>query len=188
MQFRAILTISALSLLLSACASRTAKLPDYGPVANFSMLDSDGRNFDSQSLLGKAWVADFIYTNCPAECPLMSSKMHTLAKQIAGAQDIELLSISVDPARDTPPVLKQFAARYGGATAQWKFLTGTPQTIHQVAYRTFHVGDVINKINHSTKFVLDDKRGHNRGYYSSLGDDDLPRLTKDLLALGGEAS
>ncbi len=152
------------------------------------MTDSAGQAFHSRSLDGKAWVADFIYTNCPAACPMMTAKMHSLEKQIHGDHDVRLVSISVDPARDTPPVLNAFAKRFGGPTKQWIFLTGTPATVHEIAYTTFHVGDVINKINHSTKFILVDKHAHIRGYYSTVdaAGDDMPKLLKDLTALGNQ--
>ena len=147
------------------------------------MTDSTGNTFHSKALAGKVWIADFIYTNCPAECPMMTSKMHAVQKQVTGQQDVRLISISVDPERDTPAVLQAFARRYDAPTEQWTFLTGTPETIHQVAYLTFHVGDVIGKIEHSTKFVLVDKRGHIRGYYSSFDAEGIPTMLKDASAL-----
>lgn len=150
------------------------------------MTDSHGERFDGATLAGKVWIVDFIYTNCPAECPMMSAKMHRLAKQVRGQGDVRLVSISVDPERDTPEALTRFARRYGAPSEQWIFLTGTPQTVHQLAFTTFHVGDVLGKIEHSTKFVLVDKRGRIRGYYSSLGQDELPALLRDVEALRRE--
>jgi protein SCO1/2 len=150
------------------------------------MLDSEGRAFQSSALAGKVWVADFIYTTCPAECPMMSAKMSRIHKQVAGEQDVRIVSFSVDPARDTPQALKQFGSRYGGATDDWIFLTGTPETVHLLAYTTFHVGDVLGKIEHSTKFVLVDKRGEIRGYYSSFDTEGIPALLKDLEELRHE--
>ena len=174
------------SLLLTACSNRATKLPDYGAVPVFTMIDSAGQRFNGSALAGKVWVADFIYTNCPAECPMMTSKMHWVEKQVRGEKDVRLVSISVDPERDTPPVLASFAHRFGGPTSQWIFLTGSPATVHTLAYTTFHVGDVLGKINHSTKFVLVDKRGHLRGYYSTFDQDGLPTMLKDLAALRKE--
>ena len=147
------------------------------------MTDSEARPFDRASLAGKVWIADFIYTNCPAECPRMTAEMHRLTKQFHRDKDVRFVSISVDPQRDTPPVLHEFAQRFGGPTDQWVFLTGSPATIHQIAYQTFHVGDVIGKIEHSTKFILVDKNGNIRGYYSSLYDDELAHLFNDIDAL-----
>ncbi len=172
-----------LFLTCGSCADRAAKLPVYDSVPIFEMTDASGRTFDSAALRGKVWIADFIYTNCPAACPLMSAKMRRVERRVRGEDDVRLVSISVDPARDTPAALTAFAKRYGGPTQQWIFLTGTPATVHQVAYTTFHVGDVLGRIEHSTKFVLVDKRGRIRGYYESLGQDDLDALVRDAEAL-----
>ncbi len=113
----------------------------------------------------------------------MTSKMHRIAGQLQNDDNVGLLSISVDPARDTPAVLTQFAQRYGGATPQWHFLTGTPSTVHLLAYTTFHVGDIIGKMEHGTYFILVDKRGDIRGYYSSFDQDSIQSLLKDANAL-----
>lgn len=147
------------------------------------MVDSLGRAFDSKSLAGQVWVADFIYTNCPGPCPLMTSRMHRLEQRLRNDNDVRLVSISVDPERDTPAVLNDFAHRFGGPTSQWVFLTGTPDTIHLLAFQTFHVGDVIGKMDHSTKFVLVDKRSAIRGYYSTFDPESMTALMKDIAAL-----
>lgn len=166
-----------LFLLLCACSHPDSKLPTYAQVPDFDMTDSNGQIFHSSALKGKVWVADFIYTNCPAECPMMSAKMKTLSHMIS--PDVRLLSISVDPDHDTPAALKVFAARYTAPTPQWTFLTGSPASVHLLAWSTFHVGDLIGKMEHSTKFALVDQRGFIRGYYSSLGEDGLPALVHD---------
>lgn len=129
---------------------------------------------------GNVWIVDFIYTNCPAACPMMSSKMKRVAASLKSDRDVKILSVSVDPARDTPAALSDFASRYGGANDQWHFITATPETVHLLAFQTFHVGDVLGKIEHSTKFALVDKQGRIRGYYSSLNGDDLDKLTSDV--------
>lgn len=175
--------LAALSLAIG-CTDPTSKLPEYGTVPRFSMTDSQGHRFDGNALRDKVWIADVIYTNCPAECPRMTSQMHKLEQQLKGAgDDIRLVSISVDPQRDTPPVLNNFAQRFGGPTPLWIFLTGSPETVHLIAYQTFHVGDVLGNIEHSTKFVLVDKRGQVRGYYSAFEPDSMAALLKDAQAL-----
>ena len=179
----ALLFSLALALFAVACADRASKLPDYGKVPEFTMTDSTGRTFHASTLAGKVWIADFIYTSCPAECPRMTAQMKKLAAQVQSMNDVRLVSISVDPLHDSPPVLNDFAQRYGAPTPQWTFLTGSPPIIHQIAYETFHVGDVIGKIEHSTKFILVDKKSAIRGYYSSLYQDDLAQLMRDLEAL-----
>ncbi len=152
------------------------------------MTNSNGHPVTDTDLNGKVWVADFIYTNCPAECPRMSSKMRIVAEQVKNDADVRLVSISVDPGRDTPAALTDFARHYGAPTGQWMFLTGTPDTVHLLAYATFHVGDVLGKIEHSTKFAVVDKQGDIRGYYSSFDKDDLAKLVADVEALRKERS
>lgn len=180
-------TLPLLAFFLSlACTNPASKLPNYGAVPLFTMTDSEGRAFDSRSLAGKVWIADFIYTSCPAECPLMTARMHKVQQQVKNDPDLKLVSISVDPQRDSPPVLNQFAHRFGGPADDWIFLTGSPAIIHVLAYQTFHVGDLISKMDHSTKFVLVDKHGNIRGYYSSFDNDAIAALLKDAGSLRRE--
>lgn len=146
------------------------------------MTTSQGQAFQSSELQGKVWVADFIYTSCPGACPMMTSRMHQLQRNLKSDADVRLVSISVDPKNDTPPVLNAFAQRFDGPAPDWYFLTGSPATVHLLAHDTFKVGDIIQNMDHSTKFILVDKHGYMRGYYSS--DDDaqtgVPSLLHDI--------
>ena len=178
-----LLTALIALFFLSGCTDRASKLPNYGKVPNFQMTDSNGRPFRREMLAGSVWIVDFIYTNCPAECPRMTSRMHRISEQVEGEDNLGLLSISVDPDRDTPAALTRFAQRYGGPTAQWHFLTGTPSTVHLLAYTTFHVGDIIGRMEHATHFILVDKQGNIRGYYSSFDADGMNKLLADANAL-----
>ena len=178
--------VSALLLpifFLSGCSRAGLKLPDYGRVPQFQMTDSQGRAFDSNTLAGKVWIVDFIYTNCPGPCPRMTSQMHRLAQREKGDARVELVSISVDPQHDTPQVLDDYAHHFGGPTPQWLFLTGPPQTVHRLAFDAFHLGDIIGNMDHSTKFALVDQHGDIRGYYSTFDQDGMRSLVDDVAAL-----
>jgi protein SCO1 len=172
-----------ISIIASSCTDRAKNLPDYETVPPFHMTDSEGHPFDSKELTGKVWVADFIYTNCPGPCPMMTSQMHRIEKKVKNESDVRLVSISVDPDRDTPPVLEAFANRFGGPTPQWFFLTGSPETVHLLAHDVFKVGDLIKTMDHSTKFMVVDKRGHLRGYYSTFDADGTQDMLRDIEAL-----
>ena len=174
--------------ILTACRNRASELPAYDTVPRFTMTDSDGHTFDSTALKGKVWIADFIYTNCPGPCPRMTSQMHKVQEQVKGEDDVRLVSFSVDPQRDTPAALNDYAHHFGGPTPDWVFLTGAPETVHLIAYNVFHTGDVIGNMDHSTKFVLVDKRGTIRGYYSSLEAEGIQSMLRDVAALRKEAS
>jgi protein SCO1 len=180
--------ITAALIFPIGCANRVSRLPNYGTVPSFKMTDSEGHDFDSKVLRGKVWIVDFIYTSCPGPCPTMTSQMRKLQEQVSGEDDVRLVSISVDPQHDSARALNDFAHRFGGPTDNWTFLTGSPETIHRLAYEVFHVGDLIGNMDHSTKFVLVDKRGNIRGYCSSLGTEDIAATLKDVAALRKENS
>jgi protein SCO1 len=165
------------------CADPAKKLPVYNQVPHFNLTDSSGQPFDSNSLKGKVWIADFIYTNCPGPCPRMTSQMHGVEREIEGDDDVRIVSFSVDPARDSPPVLNDFARRFGGPTPQWSFLTGAPETLHELARNVFMVGDLIGVMDHSTKFMVVDKKGRVRGYYSTFDPKGIETLLHDVNAL-----
>jgi protein SCO1 len=173
----------AAAVLLASCIGAGSKLPKYDHVPQFQMTDSEGQPFDSRQLGDKIWIADFIYTLCPGPCPMMTSKMHRLTERLRDAPDVRFVSFSVDPANDTPAVLNGFAHHFGGPSKQWTFVTGTPDAVHTIAFMTFHLGDLISKMPHSTKFALVDKSGDVRGYYSSDGEEEMNKLVKDAQAL-----
>jgi protein SCO1 len=170
----------------TGCSDPASKLPKYDKVPPFQMLDANGRPFSERDLDGKVWIVDFIYTNCPAECPRMTSQMHKVEDRTGGESEVGLLSVSVDPDRDKPAVLKEFAGRYGAPNARWQFITGDQTSVHLLAYQTFHVGDVLGKIEHSTKFAILDKHRTVRGYYSSFSGDEISQMLKDVDSLRKE--
>ena len=175
------LMLIALGLLYSSsCKRAAANLPAYDTVPPFTMTASDGSSFDSKQLNGKVWVADFIYTNCPGPCPRMSSQMHRLQAKVKGDPDVRLVSFSVDPHRDTPPVLNAYAKHFGAPAWDWVFLAGNDATTHLLAHDVFHVGDLIGVMDHSTRFALVDKHGTIRGYYSSFDPADMQKLVQDV--------
>ncbi len=168
---------------LLSCSDPAKNLSVYGTVPEFNLVDSSGHAFNSQQLKNKVWVADFIYTHCPGPCPRMTSQMHSLQKQIAGDSDVQLVSFSVDPARDTPPVLNEFAQKFGGPAMDWFFLTGSPETLHHLARNVFMAGDLIGVMDHSTKFILVDRKQQIRGFYSTFDAEGMPHLLSDIKAL-----
>lgn len=186
--FPSALLSTLLIFVATGCGDQASKLPKYDKVPPFRMTDANNRQFTEQDLNGKVWIVDFIYTNCPAECPRMSSQMHKLENRTGGEPDLGLLSISVDPDRDTPDVLRQFAERYGAPNERWRFVTGDNASVHLLAYQTFHVGDVIGKIEHSTKFAVLDKHRTVRGYYSSFSEEEMSKMLTDVDSLRKEKS
>jgi protein SCO1 len=126
------------------------RLDHYGQVPDFSLLECSGRPMTRVDLLGKVWVADFMYTECPDTCPLQSAQMARLHADFAGESDLRLVSISVDPGHDTPQVLAAYAARFQADPDRWLFLTGSKDAIDRLALEGFHLG-VVDRGEHAQR-------------------------------------
>ena len=179
---------AALLLSLTACVRRTGSLPVYYDVPAFDLVAQDAQPFHSGVLSGKIWVADFIYTTCPGPCPRMTSQMHEVQDAIAKMPDVKLVSFTVDPARDTPPVLADYAKSHGAFSEHWYFLTGPETTLQKLDRDVFKLGSLNASMEHSTRFVLVDRQSRIRGYYDTSEARAIPRLIDDIYALARETT
>ena len=127
---------------LSSSTASPARLPVYGSVPDFALIDQRGRPVRRADFEGKVWIASFIFTNCPDECPLMAAEMAQLQSDLAHLEDVRLVSISVDPEHDTPAVLLQYAQRFNADPRRWFLLTGDKQAIYRLAREGFRLGIV----------------------------------------------
>jgi len=181
------ITACLLLLLLSACAP-LKPLPVLGHVPQFQLTLQSGASFDSRSLDGHIWVANFIYTTCDGPCPMMSHQMRGIQDSTAGTPQLKLVSFTVDPAHDTPPVLARYAAQFKADPARWFFLTGDMARLNDLGLNAFKLNSVDGSLNHSTRFVLVDGRRRIRGTYLS-SDEGFPKnLLRDIRQLQSEPS
>jgi protein SCO1/2 len=174
-------TVSLLALALTGCATH-ADLPSLGTVSDFTLTDQSGANFKSESLAGHVWVANFMFTNCPGPCPRMSSQMREVQAAFAG-QAVKLVSLTVDPDRDTPEKLAKYAAFYSATPGVWYFLTGPRETLNHLGQDVFKLNPVDGSFDHSTRFVLVDRKSQIRGYYLTSEPDAIQRVIADAKAL-----
>jgi protein SCO1 len=93
-------------------SSEPTPLPVLAQLPDFRLLERSGKTLGLADLKGKVWIADFIFTRCPGPCPRMTSKMASLQRDLLNEDRVRLVSISVDPAFDTPEVLAKYAAQY----------------------------------------------------------------------------
>jgi protein SCO1 len=163
------------------------QLPD------FTLTDQLGQPFGSKELEGRVWIANFIFTNCPSRCPLLSADMSKLQKRMRNMGNaVYLVSFSVDPDRDTPERLKEYAEKYHANVRRWRFLTGELDKVKAAVVAGFKMpmdpgtatsstGDTqtLFDITHGTRFVLVDQKGRVRGFYDAT-DDGMDELVRDL--------
>jgi protein SCO1/2 len=170
-----------LSVLALAGCTASVGLPSYGVVGDFALTDQTDQPFlSANTLRGKVWIADFIFTNCAGPCPRMSAQMRKVDDALRPhISDLRLVSFTVDPARDTPAVLAKYAEHYQAEPGVWFFLTGPQPALHNLARNVFLLGDVNGDLQHSTRFVLIDRQSRVRGYYLTSDDDAIPKLIAD---------
>ena len=177
-----LLTAGGLFFLRQAEVTRLRNhvLPNYGTVPPFQLTDQDGQPFGLERLLGKIWIADFIYTTCPGPCPMISSRMSETQKPLRET-DVKLVSFSVDPQHDTPEVLRGYAQRLSAQPGRWEFLTGDKGTIDRLSRDGFKlaIADGAAGPIHSTRVILVDRKGVIRGYYDATDADAVTRLLAD---------
>jgi len=169
---------------LEVNALRQRTVSSYGSVPEFSLINQDGKTFGSADLRGKIWIADFIYTTCPGPCPMISSRMSEVQEPLKKT-DVHLVSFSVDPAKDTPQVLRGYAEKLQAEPGRWDFLTGPQSTIYNLSRNGFKlaVGDEKGVPIHSTRMILVDRHGEIRGYYDAVQADAVTKLVADTTHL-----
>lgn len=176
----------------SRAEAREAALPELGHVADFRLTDQDGKPVRAADLEGSVWIGAFMFTRCPTICPRITRRMRevqTAAKQQGVA--LKLISFSVDPENDTPPVLTAYTREFGLDTANWRFLTGDMATIQKTAEQSFKLalegkpdsGAEHFGILHGSHLVLVDAKRTIRGFYRSSDDDVVGRLVADAKRL-----
>ena len=181
------LTVAALCVLVACIQPKP--LPIMGSVPEFQLTSETGQTFDSHVLDGHVWVADFVYTTCTGPCPMMSSKMRLIQDQTATEMgDVRLVSITVDPAHDTPPVLAEYAKHFKQDPARGVFLTGEAAQLNDIGLNGFKMNSVDGSMTHSTRFALIDRQRRIRGYYMTGEDGFLPSLMHDIRQLERDKS
>jgi protein SCO1/2 len=114
-------------------------IDDHGLVPEFALTERSGRMVSRGELLGRVWVANFMYTKCTETCPTQSLQIARLQAEFAGAPDLRFVSITVDPKHDTPGVLQEYAERYEADPERWLFLTGDKRQIYCLARDGFRL-------------------------------------------------
>ena len=176
-------------------------LKDYGAVPDFTFTERSGRKVGLADLKGKVWVAQFFYTHCTDICPLTVPQMGLFHLEYLNDPDfrsaVRFVSITVDPERDTPPVLRNYAEHFSADPDLWLFLTGDKAATVRLAQEGFKLGigeeanppDVVKKTGeekelfHSNRLILIDRKAQIRGYYSGIDAEAMVRLRRDLKTL-----
>lgn len=166
-------------------------------VAELSLTNQLGEKVSlNKDLKSKILVVDFIFTDCTESCPKLTKEMSFLQKGFKkdpkkenSLEDaVQFISITVLPERDSFPVLRKYADRYGANPDRWWFLTGDKKTIYNFARNELGVetgqGDGgADDFIHSEKLVLIDTFRNIRGYYNGLDENEVKKCADDIVLL-----
>lgn len=191
--FLSALLLLALPALVSAHeehqSQQNARLPVIGPAPPFTLTSQDGAPVSLASLRGKVVAVTFIYTTCPDVCPLLTQKMARVQDELGPSfgSKVHFVSITVDPERDTPAVLKGYAQNYGARLDGWNFLTGSPTAIRDVTrrYGVFVAKQEDGSVDHTALTSIVDGDGEMRVQYLGARFDP-EEFRRDLLSLVGK--
>lgn len=171
------------------CRPATPELLDLGAVPAFSLVDEHGDVFTEEALRGHPTIVGFVFTRCESICPVITAKMHGVQEKTADPKGvaIKLVSISVDPAYDTPPRLLEYANLHQANFERWRFLTGPRDAVHALVEGPF-MNSMLQQgvtasgapsISHSGYLTLVDADLQIRGVYDSNDVQALERLMRD---------
>ena len=192
----AIVVLTIVMIVVRGTPTRVSamEIPVIGSVPEFSLTEATGTTLRRGDLLGKVWIASFIFTRCAEACPTLMHHEARLQADLPQRDDLKLVSFSVDPDWDTPKVLTAYAAMFGADRSHWLFLTGDKKQIYHLSIDAFHLAamgaDPTKEmpILHSTKLVLVDRRGAIRGYYDSTDPNEMRKLVRDVEQVLAERS
>jgi protein SCO1/2 len=195
MRSAAVALLGTLALVLAALPGFAEKmgqresLPRIGPAPDFVLTSQDGSEVKLADLRGKVVAVTFIFTRCTDTCPVLTPMMSFVQDRLGSdfGTKIAFVSITVDPERDTPEVLKEYGEAFGANFTGWSFLTGSPSSIADVArrYGVFAAKAENGNVDHTFLTSIIDRRSILRVQYLGVRFDP-EEFRLDLLSLVNE--
>ncbi len=163
----------------------------YHKIADFSLINQNGKTITQNDYKDKIYVADFFFTTCLTICPIMTNHMAEIQKELINDNEVLLLSHSVTPDIDSVAQLKKYALEKGVIDAKWNLVTGDKKQIYELARKSYLAvkddgdGGPFDMI-HTENFMLIDKKRQIRGFYDGTNPEDIERLLEDIKILKEE--
>ena len=162
----------------------------YHTIADFSLINQNGKTITQDHYKDKIYVADFFFTTCQTICPIMTDHMKQIQKATITDKEILLLSHSVTPEIDTVAQLKRYADIKGVNASKWNLVTGDKKQIYDLARKSYLVvkDDGLGNYGmvHTENFALIDKERQVRGFYDGTKPEDIEKLLEDIEILKEE--
>jgi protein SCO1/2 len=190
----AVAGLLALGVIIFAVFQPIKVLPRIGLAPGLGLIDQDGRALSNETLRGHIVLYNFTYSRCVSPCPQTMGVMKSVQEQLNTSFDnkgfrIRLLTLSFDPAHDTPPVLKEFALRSGADRPRWWFVTGDELQLKYAiggGFNVYYAPDAKGGFTFDPVFVLVDGWGVVRSEYRTASPG-VDRILRDISLVIDEA-
>lgn len=171
-------------------------LPVLGAVAPFALTNQQGSIVSLDTLRGRVWIADIIFTRCPGPCTRMTQSMRAIQDALPADGSVRFVSLTADPEFDTPAVLDQYSHKHSASPTFWSFLTGNKRDVYRLA-----TGGLLLAVQetepaaresdadlfiHSTRFSVVDRQGRIRGSFDGADPESRPQILAAVRALLNE--
>ena len=167
-------------------SKKNQRLGNIAAAPNFVLTNQDGKRVALKDLRGKVLAITFIFASCIDTCPLLTAKMAGIQSRLGSdfGSKVFFVSITVDPERDTPAVLKRYAEALNANYAGWAFLTGTPAEVREVSkrYGIYNKKTSRGDVDHTFLTSLVDRSGTLRVQYMGVKFDP-DEMLRDLQSL-----
>ncbi len=155
----------------------------YHKVHDFKLQDQFGQPVTLDTFKNKIFVANFFFAQCPGICKRMNSLLETATQKFKGNSTVKFVSYTVDPLRDSVPVLLNYANLHDAVPYQWYFLTGDKNEIYNLARKSYYAAvddSAGSSFVHTQNMALVDMQGHIRGIYSGTDTTEVNKMVVDI--------
>lgn len=169
----------------------TAPIWSTDGIADFQFTDQLGRTVTKETFKGKPFAICFVFTKCLGPCPAVTYQMRQLQDRLKN-RDVNLVTLTVDPERDTVEVLKAYADKNGADHERWRFLTGDRNAIYELIQGSFRMpvekakGPDLTEgfeVIHTSNVMLVDAKGVVQGKFNAVIDAEMASLRRQLIKM-----
>lgn len=160
----------------------------YHQIGAFEVINQSGKVLTQEDFKGKIHIANFFFTSCPVICPKMTTNLKNYVQDELNIPELEFISFSIDPKRDSIQKMKAFAEKFNVKESNWHFVRADKKEIYTLARNSYFLvavegSEERNDFIHSEQVALVDKNLHIRGFYDAMKEEEVKQLKKDIIKL-----
>lgn len=156
----------------------------YHTIPDFSFINQNGDTITPATFQYKIYIVDFFFTSCPTICPLVKAQMLRIYEKFENDDRVVLLSHSIDPKRDTPEKLNEYANNLGISAPKWHLVTGEKEKIYGIASAYFSIAledeSAPGGFDHSGRLILVDQNKRVRSFCDGTDAKSVDQFMKDI--------